>query len=62
MGESHLKDLFNLNIGAGLNGPQAQEKQDSITKGEKPLRIVDHISKHIYSDEKEQTLLVKGDQ
>ena len=26
MGESHLKDLFNLNSGPGLNGPQAQEK------------------------------------
>ena len=27
MGESHLKDLFNLNSGAGLNGPHASSRK-----------------------------------
>ena len=57
MSDAHLRDLLSLND----SKPGSSSDKDGNSKGEKPLLVPDHLSKHIYSDENEKTLIVKGD-
>ena len=58
MNDAHLKDLFAQE--SVMPGHPANDPANN-TKGERPLLVPDHLSKHIYSEEAEKTLFVKGD-
>lgn len=55
LGDSHLKDIFSA---ATKQDEQGERSSSSLTKA---LLIPDYLSKHIYSDQKEKILSVKGD-